>query len=148
MYQGCNCRNPVLVFKRNGHMCVVCNFQPLARNCGNVKVTSVEEKKKYHLRLEEPCAWSVDMSSVSQSDLSAISQMALQNRIQMWVRINVADTMTSPVTEVGNESLDDDNDSRDVLFPDRWLSSPVLCCAVSTHVLLGYFRSCKSASCY
>ena len=26
------------------------------------------------------------------------------------------------------ESCDDDNDGEDVLFPDRWLSSLVLCC--------------------
>ena len=37
----------------------------------------------------------------------------------------MADTMTSPATEAGNESLDDDNGRGDVLFPDHWL-----CCAV------------------
>ena len=53
----------------------------------------------------------------------------------------MADTTTSPVTEVGMENLDDNNDGRDVLFPDRWQSSPVLCCAVSSGGL-PLFRVC------
>ena len=43
----------------------------------------------------------------------------------------MADTTTSsPLTEVEVESLDDDKDDGDVLFSERWLNNPVLCCAV------------------
>ena len=46
-------------------MDVQCNFQPLARDCQNVKVTSVKEKKKHYLRLGQARASCVVSQSVS-----------------------------------------------------------------------------------